>query len=289
MVARRLPPRPRDVLRGKRLALPAGVAARYASKLQALVIRMHHETTRELLVLYRHPDVEAHFATTGLHAAMDISPASQARILTNKLKERFEQLFNQDGKPAADDMAAQANSASGAATQASLRDIAQGLTLNTASVFTGAMREFATGAIARNVALIKSIPTEYFQRIQDAVLSSITDGKGLADLVPALQDIGGITERRAKNIAIDQTHKMYQGLNTGRMKAVGVKSFEWVHSGGGQHPRPMHIAMSGRIYSFNNLPIIEEDGERGIPGQAVNCRCTMIPVVKFDAKEDAAT
>lgn len=249
---------------------------------------MHHETTREILTLFHHPDVEAHFTTTGLHAAMDISPASQARILTNKLKERFEQLFNQEGKPAADDMAEQANSASGAATQSSLRDIAQGLTLNTSTLFTGAMKEFATGAVARNVALIKSIPVEYFQRIQDAVLSSITDGKGLADLVPALQDIGGITERRAKNIAIDQTHKMYQGLNTGRMKAVGVKSFEWVHSGGGQHPRPMHIAMSGKIYSFNNLPIIEEDGERGIPGQAINCRCTMIPVVKFDAKEEAA-
>lgn len=277
----------RDHIKGRRLALPAGVALRYAAKLDALVRRMHHETTTALLALYHHPDVERYLSETHVLAAMDISPSSQARILTNQLKEKFEQLFNADGKPAASDMAKEANNASAAATASSLRDISARLTLST-EVITGPMREFTTAAIGRNVALIKSIPQEYFQRIQDAVFQSLTDGKGLEDLVPALKDIGGITERRAKNIAIDQTHKMYQGLNAGRMKAVGVKSFEWVHSGGGQHPRQMHIDMSGKIYDFNNLPVIEEDGERGIPGQAINCRCTMIPVVRFEGEEEDA-
>lgn len=278
--------RGRDHLRGKRLALPAGVAMRYAAKLERLVRQMHAETSRELIALYHHPDVETYLSENHVLAAMDISPSSQARILTNKLKEKFEQLFNIDGKPAAADMAGEANQASASSTGESLRAMGAKLSLDT-SIITGPMREFTTAAIARNVALIKSVPQEYFQRIQDAVFQSLTDGKGLEDLVPALQDIGGLTERRAKNIAIDQTHKMYQGLNAGRMKSVGVKSFEWVHSGGGQHPRQMHIDMSGKIYSFNNLPVIEEDGERGIPGQAINCRCTMIPVVRFEGEKDA--
>ena len=279
--------RGRDHLKGKRLALPAGVAMRYATKLERLVRQMHGEVSRELIALYHHPDVETYLTENHVLAAMDISPSSQARILTNKLKEKFEQLFNAEGKPAAADMAGEANQASASSTGESLRAMGAKLSLDT-SVISGAMREFTTAAIARNVALIKSIPQEYFQRIQDAVFQSLTDGKGLEDLVPALQDIGGITERRAKNIAIDQTHKMYQGLNAGRMKNVGVKSFEWVHSGGGQHPRQMHIDMSGKIYDFAHLPVIEEDGERGIPGQAINCRCTMIPVVRFEGEKDKA-
>jgi uncharacterized protein with gpF-like domain len=36
------------------------------------------------------------------------------------------------------------------------------------------------------------------------------------------------------------------------------------------------------VYSFDDLPVVDErTGETGIPGQAVNCRCTMSPVFDF--------
>ena len=140
------------------------------------------------------------------------------------------------------------------------------------------------------MSLIKSIPSEYFRDIQQAVLSSIADGKGLADLTTFLEEQQGVQSRRAKNIAIDQTHKAYNGLNRGRMVQSGIKKFEWVHSGGGLHPRPLHLdQLNGKVFSFDKLPIIEEGtGERGIPGQAINCRCTMVPVIDFkDGQADA--
>jgi len=103
--------------------------------------------------------------------------------------------------------------------------------------------------------------------------------------VPALEQYEGQTHRRAKNIALDQTRKVYNSVNKGRMEALGIGKFMWHHSGGGAHPREDHIDMDGEIYSFEELPIIDpRSGERGIPGQAPNCRCTMSPVFSFEDK-----
>lgn len=266
-------------VRGGRLALPAGVASRYSHHLARLANAMTADVHAQIVALFRHDDVTAYFA------AFDaISPASQARIVTNKLQAKWEQIFGSAAKPLADTMVGQANMASASAVASSLKEMSAGLSLSTRAI-TPQMAEVLKGTVAQNVSLIKSIPSEYFTKVQGEVLRSITDGKGLEELEPWFKDQAGVTERRAKNIAIDQTHKAYNGLNRGRMVAAGIKKFEWIHSGGGLHPRPRHEAMSGKIYRFDVLPVIEEDGERGIPGQAVNCRCTMVPVVEFEDDE----
>jgi uncharacterized protein with gpF-like domain len=278
------------VMRGTDLALPVGVAARYNRALQSLTLEMTHTAQREITALFRHPDVVDYFTKLGA-AAMDISPASQARILTNQLKDRFDQLFNQHAKPDATKMMDEAAAASEAAVSISLRALSAGLTLKT-DVVTGTMREFMTATIANNVSLIKSIPSEFFRDVQQAVLSSIADGKGLDDLTTFFEDQHGVQSRRAKNIALDQTHKAYNGLNKGRMQAVGIQAFEWIHSGGGLHPRIHHLdppeagGLNGGVFSFDKLPIIDlNTGERGIPGQAINCKCTMRPVIKFEGAQ----
>lgn len=280
----------RGAIKGRRLAFPAGVASRYGAELVRLSNAMTAEVQREIERLFRHDDVAAYFAA--FHSTVDgvrwvadaISPASQARIVTNRLREKWEQIFGAAGKPLAETMVGQANFASASAVATSLKEMSKGLTLNT-NMITPQMAEVLKSTIAQNVSLIKSIPEEYFTKVQGEVLRSITDGKGLEDLQPFFQEQAGVTERRAKNIAIDQTHKAYNGLNRGRMMASGISRFEWVHSGGGLHPRPRHEAMSGKIYRFDALPVIEDDGERGIPGQAINCRCTMVPVIELETED----
>lgn len=271
--------RDKSVMRGARLVLPAGVIDRYRIQLQALSDDMTSTTRREVEALFRHPDVEHYFAG---RVGLDISPASQARILTNQLKKRFEDLFKHHAKPLADQMVDGADRESAQKLGQSLTQISQGLKLNT-NIITGPMREFMIGSIAQNVSLIKSIPQEYMTKVQGAVLRSITAGNGLADLQPFFEDQEGITSRRAATIARDQTHKAYGGLNKGRMEAVGIQEFEWVHSGGGLHPRPYHLdVLNGRVFSFAALPVIDQDtGERGIPGQLINCKCTMTPVIRL--------
>jgi SPP1 gp7 family putative phage head morphogenesis protein len=269
------------IMRGKRLALPAGVATRYADVLQSYTDHMTATIGAEIRKLFEHSDVKAWFAT-------DISPSAQARILTNKLKRDFESLFAGMALGEASEMVDQVNAASTAAVGSSLTELSGGLKLKT-DVVTGPMKEFMTGTIAENVSLIKSIPSQYFRKIQGAVLRSITTGNGLADLEPFLEEQTGVESRRAKNIAIDQTHKAYAGLNKGRMQNAGIQEYEWVHSGGGLHPRPYHLdVLDGQHFRIDTPPIIDQDtGERGIPGQLINCRCTMVPVIRFDQGEQA--
>jgi len=262
-------------VKGSPLNPNAAVAARYDGKLRALIIRMTREVQDALSKLYSTEAASEYFA-------MDASVASQARILTNELAERFNGLFGDVAKEMAEEMTDEAAAASESSLKVSLKQMTNGLTLKT-DILSGELKEIVTATVAENVALIKTIPAQYMAGVQGAVMRSITTGRGLADLVPYLQDHAGATLKRARLIANDQTRKAFNNINRGRLEKLGVKQFEWLHSAGGQHPRKEHIAMSGKVYSFSDLPVIDsKTGERGIPGQLVNCRCRMIPVLNFD-------
>ena len=273
--ARTKPP----VFKGSPLRNNAGIEAKYATVLGKLAAKLTKETTKEILALFETDAASAHFA-------MDATISSQSRILTNSLKARFAALFAATAPTVATKMVDEAGSASKTALHSSLQDLSGGLSLKT-SVDSPALQNIYKASVAANVSLIKSIASDYLQQVEGAVMRSITSGNGLADLVPALQQYEGQTHRRAKNIALDQTRKAYNSINKGRMQALGVKKFMWHHSGGGAHPREDHVDMDGEIFSFDNLPVIDQrTGERGIPGQAPNCKCTMSPVFDFGETND---
>lgn len=264
-----------DVMRGKPLRPSASASNRYYSKLRAMVLRMSVETKRELLDLFREPHSQEYFA-------QDASISSQARILVNELKNKFDLLFLLKAKPYAEDVAGEANRTSAASLKLSLKDLAQGVTLKT-DFLTGDLNEVFTATVNENVALIKSISSEYFTDIQGAVMRSITTGNGLADLVPFIKKHEGITLRRARLIAHDQTRKAFANINRVRLEKLGVSKFEWLHSAGGQTPRRLHQELSGHVFSWGNLPVADErTGQRCGPGVLINCRCVAVPVIDFD-------
>jgi SPP1 gp7 family putative phage head morphogenesis protein len=209
---------------------------------------------------------------------MDASVSSQARILMDKLTDKFTKLFDDKSEAVVNKMLKANSTASAASLQSSLKKLSGGVTLKTNNI-SGQLKEILKASVNENVELIKSVGADYLSNVKKQVMRSITTGNGLADLVPALKRYKGITERHAKNMALDQTRKVYNSMNRSRMESANIKQFKWLHSGGGQHPRPDHVAMNGNIYSFDNLPVIvPKTGERGIPGQAINCKCTMTPV-----------
>lgn len=266
-----------QIIKGAPIHNNAAVEDRYKKELQKLVTRMTKEVEREIKKLYQSPDGKVFFARDG-------SIASQARILMNSLTSKFNDMFGRSAQLMAEKMVGQADKASKASLANSLKDMA-GMTINT-NVTSADLKDTMKSRIAENVALIKSIPQQYLDRIGGTVYRSITSGQGLADLMPQIQKYGEMTETRAKTIALDQTRKTMQGVTADRLNKIGVKQFEWVHSGGSRFPRPDHQDMNGNIYSFDNLPIIDKNtGERGLPGQAPNCRCIMRPVLKFDEGE----
>lgn len=273
--------------KGSPLRNNAGVEARHVQSLQALTAQMTAQVKREVLRLFASPAAGSHFgedAAPGPNANI----GSQARILVNSLSQRFNALFAKKAKPLAEGMTDAATASSKTSLHASLKEMTGGLSLKT-SLMDAPLKAVYAASVQSSVGLIKSIASQYLQNVEGAVMRSITTGNGLQDLVPALEQYEGQTHRRAKNIALDQTRKTYNAVNKGRMQAIGVKRFQWIHSGGGAQPRPDHEEMDGEIFSFDNLPVIDpRTGERGIPGQAPNCRCTMAPVFDFGDGEGEA-
>ena len=150
-------------------------------------------------------------------------------------------------------------------------------------------------SIQENVALIKSLPLQYEERVRGAVYRAVAGGGTLKSLKKELMKYAGMEERRAKLVAGDQTHKAFVSIAAKRMESVGVKKYMWVHTLMGKTHRPYHLrkwdgvsgkknghpnGLNGFIFDIHNLPIIEEKtGERGLPGQLPFCHCKLAPVI----------
>ncbi len=249
--------------------------ADYRNALQKLVQEMAQYCSKKIKKLFQDDTAEEFFSE-------DASVTSQATTLINKLKSKFQLVFNDKSKTLAMRMVAQANKTSISALKGSLKDVSQEVTINSKRL-PAALKETMKSAIADNVSLIRTIPEKYFSDVQGAVYRSITTGSGLKGLMPTLQKYEGISYRRAKVIALDQTRKTYASINEQRMKELELPGFEWIHSGGGHEPRPSHVAMNGNYYKFSDLPIVNKDNpkeppRRGMPGTEINCGCTARPI-----------
>lgn len=271
-----------NVIKGNKLNYNASIQSKYEREIKALIKAMTTETNKKVLSLFESSTAEEFFST-------DASIASQAKILTNELIKKYNSLFKLKGATLADKTIGSIDRISSTNLKSSLKSLTNGLTLKT-NFLTGDLKEMLKASVNENVSLIESIADEYLSRVQKMVMRSITTGNGLATIVPALKKFDGMSERKAKDIAYDQTRKIYNTFNKSRMEKIGIKKFEWIHSAGGLQPRQSHIAMSGKIFSFDDLPVINKEQvdkgyeapEKGIPGQAINCRCTMTPVMDFE-------
>lgn len=269
-------------LKGSRLTPYSGAAsAKYDAALQRLVKAMRVEYNREIRKLFKtHADEESVLA-------MDASLASQARILFNLLGKKWAKAFASRATAMTERMIDTASMASKRNLGESLKQISGGITIKVPEM-PAALQEQITAATAENVGLIKSIAQQYHERISQLVLrSAATGGRGAAEIFEGIRHYDGLTEKRAKLIAVDQTRKIQTVMNVERAKSVGMKRFEWLHSGGGSDPRKLHVRYDGQVFDYDAPPVIDErTGERGFPGQLINCRCVMVPVLELGDAED---
>ena len=144
------------------------------------------------------------------------------------------------------------------------------------------MRE-ATDA---NIALIKSIPPQYFDRVLETVSSGWTQGMRWESLVEQIQHDGDVTENRAKLIARDQTAKMNSAFNRERQQQVGIEKYEWQTSGD-ERVRESHAEVDGQTFAWDGPgPVAGSVADEPChPGEDIQCRCVAIPVVDMESLE----
>nr|WP_241538318.1 phage minor head protein [Xenorhabdus sp. KK7.4] len=260
------------VMKGKPLHYSAAATDRYQRDLSRLIKRMLKDYEQVLTQLQ--DDAES--------VTMDASIASQTRIWLNKLKRRWDSIFNRKAAEMADQFVSQTDLNAKRNLDDSLKQLSGGLTIKTPER-PAEMQDRLTAATAENVALIKSIPQQFHFRIESAALRSISQaGEGAKTLLEEIRAIGSVTEKRAQFIAVDQTRKITTAANYERMKSAGIRKAVWHHSGGSAEPRKLHQKLDGQVFELDNPPIIDDrTGQRGLPGELPNCKCFWTPVVDF--------
>lgn len=130
-------------------------------------------------------------------------------------------------------------------------------------------------ATTENVALIKSIPSTMFDRVQKHVGDAVMTGMRPEMLAGLLFEEFDVSENRALLIATDQVGSWFGSLQRYRQIEVGFTHFAW-SSSNDSRVRASHRAREGRIYAWSDPP----DGE--IPGKPIRCRCVAVPHWNFE-------
>ncbi len=271
-------PRGSRLAKGKPFAYPAGIMVRYESAILTLVRKMTKETKAAVKSFYKKPVVKATFDSKESDAI------KAAKALTDYLNNRFEELFSGSAFNIADSMLNEVDEVSGKSTRLNLKQASKLTTIDLSSIDKGT-QSIIKASVIEGANLIKSIPQQYMDRVKEMITDSITKGHGLAELIPNLENIDGMSDRRAKNIAYDQTRKAYAGLNLKRSLNVGVTQGEWIHSGGSDHPRETHEEMDGEIFDLDEGLFDEDVGDYVLPAELPYCGCSYTPIIPEEADE----
>ena len=125
---------------------------------------------------------------------------------------------------------------------------------------------------SQNSQLIKSLPEQELERVAGDIERGLQQGSRFTDIAKEIQKSYGITHRRAKLIARDQTTKLNASLTKLRQQEVGIEEYIWQTSDD-ERVRPTHKANDGKIFRWDSPP-----KTTGHPGHDVNCRCVARPV-----------
>ena len=144
---------------------------------------------------------------------------------------------------------------------------------------------------AENVRLIKSIPTEYFGRLQGVVSRGLQQGTMGTDIAEEIRDIYAVSNGRAQLIAVDQIGKLNGLISQHRQMTAGIKFYKWSTSLDAR-VRESHAEREGKYFAWpgtgvegkvHNGKIIHPPPVGGPPGYPIRCRCVALPVIDTDA------
>lgn len=212
-------------------------------------------------------------------ATMDSDYTNKIDLALERIRVKYENLFALYSGHWANRLSESALSASDNQVKSTLKDISKDYAFKPLDLKQGtALFDSFQAATAQSANLFKTIPDRFHGKVQNAVLQSIVEGKGLQDLKPFFKKFATSERNYAHNRAMDQTRKAFNSLSLQRMKDAGITRFEWLHTGGGKEPRKLHQHLSGKVFDIDNPPfigVLYSQDIYGYPGQLPNCRCRM--------------
>ena len=232
----------------------------YYTELLALIDDMNKSVAYWLLADYRaNPPA----------MALDATPASILRATMRKLARRWIKQFDAVANKLAEGFADRTQGAADGTMMRMLKDAGFAVKFTQSEQ----MRDAYSSVIGENVGLIKSIPAKYLADVEGDVMRSVQAGRDLKALQNDLLSRYDLTKKRAAFIARDQNNKATAVMSKARRLSVGITQAEWVHSGGGVHPRESHVKAGADKRRYDVAKGCLIDGEYIMPGELPNCRC----------------
>jgi SPP1 gp7 family putative phage head morphogenesis protein len=114
---------------------------------------------------------------------------------------------------------------------------------------------------------------EFRQKVQELTLQGFRRDK-VRELVENEYAICG---RKAEFLSKQETGLLVSKYQASRLQEAGCTKFEW-RTMGDSFVRDMHKELNGKLFSYSDLPVIDNKGNRGLPGEAFGCRCQQVPV-----------
>jgi SPP1 gp7 family putative phage head morphogenesis protein len=131
----------------------------------------------------------------------------------------------------------------------------------------------------RNVTRIRSIPGQALVEVTRLLESAEAQGMRVERLAELIAERFEVAASRAELIARDQVLTLNAQLVRARAESVGITEYFWTTSND-ERVRAGHALLDGKRFRFNDPPIVDpETGERGNPGDPINCRCTAYPII----------
>ena len=133
---------------------------------------------------------------------------------------------------------------------------------------------------------VKDFSEKQILELRETVKAHSASGLRVDSLARNIQESYGVTERKAKFLARQETKLLAAKFSETQYQEVGINEYRWqCVNGSASHPvRPSHKILDGKIFRWDNPPVTtapDEPTRRNNPGQDYNCRCIARPIIKF--------
>ncbi|ATS92165.1 putative head morphogenesis protein [Sinorhizobium phage HMSP1-Susan] len=141
------------------------------------------------------------------------------------------------------------------------------------------IRETLNNSIQVNVDLIRGLDADTKRRVENIIFDGIAMRRNQKYITKALAQALGRSQRKARIIARDQTHKLNSLLTRLRNEQLGVDAYIW-RTMRDDRVRKAHADREGKVFRWQDPP---PDGH---PGYPINCRCHSEAVLHYGDTED---
>lgn len=123
-------------------------------------------------------------------------------------------------------------------------------------------------------------------KMRETVGKMAIEGKSTKDIEKYLLESFTKSKRHAQFLARNETAMATTSYLEAKYTEEGFTHFKWRTNMDGRE-RPEHRKLNGQVFRFDDPPIIyERTGQKGLPGETYNCRCSFSPVINKEWLEN---